>query len=316
MSSDSHDTSRQWQGNGEPSARSTSTQFTSRTLPPLPSDNPRPAPRLRLPGDGFDFRRPIMSQPQPAHPPNEVIDLTAEPDTPPDEDPPRRYTRRPSPAAHSRRPPRFGREIMDVIDLEAEDSDVPPRPPAVRLSESPEIQFVASRPRSPELDQQRGAGNTLRVLDRQLPAPAGNTGVRTQVHGAHLANMFHRAGQTEGVALIRREFNRRRPILLDPVLRFLGGAPIEEGQGMPLPSVPDMMDYEATGFTFGREERSPSPTIFKAPSPVPEGFTRSPREEDVLVCPNCDHELGTGDGLKKQVFIAKKCGHVSGTILL
>ncbi|KAI9687804.1 MAG: hypothetical protein M1822_001884 [Bathelium mastoideum] len=52
----------------------------------------------------------------------------------------------------------------------------------------------------------------------------------------------------------------------------------------------------------------------RAPSPPPEareGFTRSPLEEDVLVCPLCGDELGAGEGdVKCQVWIVKTCGHV------
>jgi hypothetical protein len=50
---------------------------------------------------------------------------------------------------------------------------------------------------------------------------------------------------------------------------------------------------------------------YKGLSPAPEGFTRLLAEDDVPVCPNCEEELGTGEGLKQQIHIAKPCGHVS-----
>ncbi|KXG47710.1 Zinc finger, RING/FYVE/PHD-type [Penicillium griseofulvum] len=49
---------------------------------------------------------------------------------------------------------------------------------------------------------------------------------------------------------------------------------------------------------------------YKGLSPAPEGFTRLLAEDDVPVCPNCEEELGTGEGLKQQIHIAKPCGHV------
>jgi hypothetical protein len=52
---------------------------------------------------------------------------------------------------------------------------------------------------------------------------------------------------------------------------------------------------------------------YKAPSPAPEGFTRSIQEDDIAICPNCNEELGTGDDIKQQIWVAKQCGHVSIT---
>ncbi|KAF3018758.1 hypothetical protein E8E15_007863 [Penicillium rubens] len=49
---------------------------------------------------------------------------------------------------------------------------------------------------------------------------------------------------------------------------------------------------------------------YKGLSPAPEGFTRLLAEDDVPLCPNCQDELGAGEGLKQQIHIAKPCGHV------
>jgi hypothetical protein len=50
---------------------------------------------------------------------------------------------------------------------------------------------------------------------------------------------------------------------------------------------------------------------YTGPSPAPEGFTRTPEETHNAICPNCEHELGTGDDpLRRQIWIAKPCGHV------
>lgn len=51
-------------------------------------------------------------------------------------------------------------------------------------------------------------------------------------------------------------------------------------------------------------------TSYKPPTPPPEGFTRTVRPDDVVVCPNCDHELGSGEGEEQQIWVAKPCGHV------
>lgn len=62
-------------------------------------------------------------------------------------------------------------------------------------------------------------------------------------------------------------------------------------------------------------ERPPPPPPTYDPPPKPRsGYSRSPKEDDVLICPNCEDELGVGkDDIKKQVWVAKKCGHVSHT---
>ncbi|PYI26952.1 hypothetical protein BP00DRAFT_37631 [Aspergillus indologenus CBS 114.80] len=58
-----------------------------------------------------------------------------------------------------------------------------------------------------------------------------------------------------------------------------------------------------------RPERPPA-NAYKPPSPPPDGFTRTLEEDDVVVCPNCDGELGVGDEIRQQIWVAKQCGHV------
>jgi hypothetical protein len=70
------------------------------------------------------------------------------------------------------------------------------------------------------------------------------------------------------------------------------------------------LDFETQGFPFGTDTR---PVNHKQPSPLPArpGFTRTPEEGDILVCANCDAELGEGDTEeKRQVWVIKDCGHV------
>ena len=67
---------------------------------------------------------------------------------------------------------------------------------------------------------------------------------------------------------------------------------------------------------YGDGQPVPPPKIEPLP-PVQTGFTRTPREGDIFLCPNCDGELATDMGtenaelgnLKKQVWVAKHCGH-------
>lgn len=57
-------------------------------------------------------------------------------------------------------------------------------------------------------------------------------------------------------------------------------------------------------------EPAPPRSTYKPPSPAPEGFTRSFGEDELVVCPNCETELGTGDEQKRQTWVARPCGHV------
>ncbi|RPA98123.1 hypothetical protein L873DRAFT_1688776 [Choiromyces venosus 120613-1] len=80
---------------------------------------------------------------------------------------------------------------------------------------------------------------------------------------------------------------------------------------------PGQLDYSRRAPGIIRED---SPVIedvararnldYKAPPPAREGFTRSPNEDDILVCPECQTELGaeSADEAQEQVW-ASKCGH-------
>lgn len=81
---------------------------------------------------------------------------------------------------------------------------------------------------------------------------------------------------------------------------------------------PGQLDYRQRAPGIIRED---SPVIdaarvrnidYKAPPLVREGFTRSPKESDILVCVSCSSELGVGeDGPAANEVWAAKCGHVS-----
>ncbi|OCT45354.1 hypothetical protein CLCR_05800 [Cladophialophora carrionii] len=77
------------------------------------------------------------------------------------------------------------------------------------------------------------------------------------------------------------------------------------------------MDYARPGFAmfdpFDRGSETPQVVQepYKAPPMAKEGFTRTYKEEDVILCPMCGDELAIGKGdVKQQVWVVKGCGHV------
>lgn len=74
------------------------------------------------------------------------------------------------------------------------------------------------------------------------------------------------------------------------------------------------MDYGLVGFDLGFGAAPPRPPTpkYDPPPPAEKGFTRSPEENEEVVCPNCGDELALGSGeVKQQVYVVKSCGHVS-----
>lgn len=82
-----------------------------------------------------------------------------------------------------------------------------------------------------------------------------------------------------------------------------------------MPGLHIAFDYEPAAFDLGIIEGNRPPTPpYEAPPPAAAGFTRSPAEDEVVVCPNCGDELAMGDSdEKQQVHVIKKCGHVSSS---
>ncbi|EAW13202.1 putative RING finger domain protein [Aspergillus clavatus NRRL 1] len=252
-------------------------------------------PPMRYPGDGYDFRRPIMSDsPQT----EDVIDLTNEPDSPED----RRRTQNADPATSSRqgRLPRFGRNIIsDVIDLE----DDAQEDHSTDTPSSPEVQFVGAtvRPSEPERAPPPPPRNQsfiganlwelLRLQRRRMPP-----------HGL----LSREESFRQEIAWRAREMGRRPPHEMDTF--WIG----EEPNGAIDLTInldgdrPFTVEYPRSGPTSERARQD----SYKPPSPAPEGFTRTAGEDDVVVCPNCDEELGTGDERKQQIWVSKPCGHV------
>jgi len=77
------------------------------------------------------------------------------------------------------------------------------------------------------------------------------------------------------------------------------------------------LDFGSVGFDMGLDEPSHDNAAVRRipppPSPPP-GFTRTPKPDEVYICPNCDRELCTGDtDIQKQIWIIRACGHVSNS---
>lgn len=287
----------------------TNTTSSHRQMPSYRRPRTGPLPR-RYPGDGLDFRRPgnmsyrptpFSPSPPPRSPPDttiNIIDLTSD-----DAGPSSSTPRRPNPPPQ--RQPRFARNIMDtqeVIDLENEENEgiaagrYSARRP-VDPSDSPDIEFVSSRPAPPR--SRRTSDNDVQITgsapapDRPRPTPT-YFGLPIQVDPT--------TGQRQNPFLrLRDEFLRiaNGPLANAP-LRYNG--PLME------------LNYETVGFRLYEDTPVPQPAAptYNPPKPASEGFTRTVKEDDTLVCPNCEEELCQGDtDSKKQVWIVKACGHVS-----
>ncbi|GME26745.1 ring finger domain-containing protein [Neofusicoccum parvum] len=301
-------------------------------LPPL---------RNRFPGDGLDFRRPAMSTSQASSNARaaDVIDLTSE-DEPSAAGTSATPIAQPMQSARASRPPRFAREIIDLSD------DTPPHPPAHstaqnRAPSSPEVEFVSARP----IPARRPAAPAVDLTDDDLVfdgtffadfgglrhgvnrAPPGEGGFRTrsQRNSPTLHRRFlHILGERRSVQNQQQQRRRERRDQRDTqqrgglrapyIQRLIGRDPdgLLEIHAPPMMNFmgPGAMNYDVVGFHLGGERES-SPATYEAPSKAPPGFTRSPEEVDVLVCPNCDAELcaGPDGGDKRQVWIIRACGH-------
>ena len=307
--------------------------------PPEPSSNNAPSssntpftfqlPTLRYPGDGLDLRRPVMSQPS-----QDVIDLTEEPDSPtlPGDTPN-------STSLHQ--PPRFSRLPrfqQDIIDIDDEEN----RPAHGARSGSPEIQLLYSRSIPQEGRQQRrqpGVAPYARHMQHEpVQTEADRNGRFTEVPRAphlpnwnDLRNMVRTArgdiGRSATQVLneeadIRRHFGLartnhppraprdREPLDLEVDLSDAEDLFLEQPRRSFAP--PIHLNFVQTGFQMEPPpQRAPPLPTYNAPPAPQKGFTRSPKEDDTLVCPNCEEELGVGkDEIKRQVWVVKSCGHV------
>lgn len=264
-------------------------------------------PSSRFRGDGLDMRRPVLS----TQSVRDVIDLTRESPTntsntaqtvqPPRHGPQEERSQDESsrrPPAQAQRGPRYHRPIIDT-DTAADTTNT------VDLRDSsPEVQFIRERPRS------RSRNN--RGQNHGQPEPPERFSVTP--------GFPMRRGANFGIDLNSRH---RPPISLPDLQRLLPPFARLFGPGEELVAIDDWdvrdfdinMNVNMQGFNLQNPSapvQQPRLPMYEAPSAPREGFTRDLKEDDILVCPNCDDELGTGDNdVKRQVWIVKTCGHVS-----
>lgn len=268
-------------------ANESSSAFATRQAHPLSLP---PFPPMRFPSDGYDFRRPVMSSHSP--PVEEIIDLTNEPDTPQRLHPSRYRTSSHRPR---HRAPRFGRNIMtDIVDLE-EDSNQAYNETTQGSRGSPEVQFVRATVRSPAPISPRPIHrNFPDILNYLRYGPPTVPASRIQQSDAF------RQGATRQTRLL----NWNNVPNLDPWLMVS-----DETEG-DLPLLPtEVLQFPFPGVVI-HNGSGRSSSSYKPPTPPPAGFTRSVEEDDEVVCPNCDRELGIGEDDRQQIWVSKQCGHV------
>lgn len=291
-------------------------------------------PSIRYPGDGLDCRIPIMSVPT-----QEIIDLTDDSSSPRDL---RMYPHSPymppsTTVRHSLRPPR---RVRDVISIDDVDDRVGLEANSSRRG-SPEIEVLFARSRLPSARQRQPP--TDPEAQPSVP-PSGGPVVDLELDSLedrrdedNLANwrsriqqfphppMPHAQGHLErefAIAHLRNYYRDNRHQLPHGHLLHQESGPGDDVMFMtavPQINLPGSLDFRRQGFAMGPVQQTqpeqlpnPPPPTYEAPPPPRLGYSRSPKEDDVLICPNCEDELGMGkDDTKRQVWVAKKCGHVS-----
>ncbi|KAL9138403.1 MAG: hypothetical protein Q9175_000386 [Cornicularia normoerica] len=203
----------------------------------------------------------------------------------------------------AQRPPRFDRDIISIDDQEDEAVDL--------REDSPEIQFLTSRPRSRSLSTTRHARHQSTLRHRRH-TPAARSPVRRPQVSLRITGTPVEAQGHQNAGWLFHPFaarvNTNTPRTHEDELVEWENFP---GGNFDLPA---HLDYLQPAFNLEvPARRLPKPRLptYDPPAPAQEGFTRTPNEDDVLVCPNCDDELGLGDDeVKRQVWVVKACGHV------
>ena len=292
-----------------------SPDITDTTLPPL-----------RFLGDGLDHRRPIMSQA-----PINVIDLTEESDIPPP-----RLESRPTSFDISQENDDISisstsyssgistPRMQDVIEVEDNSSPMPIG--AENGNQSPEVEVLHSRPTNSAHGSEtrrpwpRARGQGVAPYLAELRGPIADPAISfPEGPMAYFEQMFARArgrNEVRQEPYVPRTHNGRNFTLT----RQPGWMPLDlEGFDHATPSVrlPGNLDFHIQGFQMEAVNRVPSLPIYKAPPSPRLGFTRSPKEDQMIICPNCEHELAVGKNeVQRQVWVSKGCGHVSRTMIM
>lgn len=227
----------------------------------------------------------------------EVIDLTNEPDSPPQRSHQHaQQDSRGGATPRRARPPRFGRNIMDdVVDLEEEEPE-----PVNDTPSSPEVQFMGAH-RNSDVEFVRSTVRPVPSRPRSLGRSEFLSMLRFRAPIIPLdGTLSNEEALRQEIAWRARHLPQRPP--RDVETFWIDGPRSDFDLAVDLSfNIPD---------ESSRMDSAARPSSYKPPSPAPEGFTRNAKENDVVVCPNCDEELGTGDEVKQQIWVAKPCGHV------
>lgn len=237
-----------------------------------------------------------------------VIDLTEDSDSPP-------------PRPHVRPAPRLARsdaiDLDNVIDLtdepDVEIVRVNPLPrqrpratvsPVARGGRGPFDPPIRSRPVSPLLRPDGGNGDIQRVPG----LGAGGARLLELGVGAMMGMYVDWPGR----------MGRNRPGRPNGDIRDL----LQRHHAPPLPD----LNYARPAWDIDPEPPAQAKPTHVPPKPAKDGFTRSPQEDDVIVCPGCDNELIAEEVVPENnskkssnkkdrevhpFWVVKDCGHVS-----
>ncbi|KAL8835632.1 MAG: hypothetical protein Q9170_003249 [Blastenia crenularia] len=270
-------------------------------------------PSFRFPGDGFDFRTPVPTSTDTSP---SIIDLTD--DSSPDnvQPQPRLHTRLTS-SSSVPRPAQTRQSFRNVVDLDEETT----RATVDNTRQSPDFELLevrSIRSQSASNGEQRRRQEVRHPESNLRPPGSSNTqnhpfAVRSV--GGWGALRQHAQGRERHQQLAQQSARHFHHLLHSnhphPTAEMLLR---HEGRDIILPGE---LDFVTQGFRMGGDA-GPQPTraslpTYDPPSPPRPGFVRSLREDDVLVCPNCEGELGLGeDDVKRQVWVVKACGHRYG----
>ncbi|PNS19201.1 hypothetical protein CAC42_2378 [Sphaceloma murrayae] len=209
------------------------------------------------------------------------------------------------------------RDLFDLV-VDAEAGEQGPGNGSIDLTDGDdEVVFVSER-----LNPNR------RTRSRQAPHHTARPHAQMRDDaGTQIAGQMGVAGMT-GLTRLQRLLNgdlsadSQRgafPHIRD-VMGLLGGITGLAAYSRPTPPAggrtafapPGPLNYAMAGFNMGYQQppQTPQPP-YEAPEKPPIGFTRSPAEDEVVVCPNCGDELCVGEGEEKRsVWVVKACGHV------
>ena len=287
-----------------------------------------------------------MSQPAPVS----VIALTDEPDSPPQSHTRLSNATGGTTSTRASRLPRFSRDVIDLEDdSESFDADEetqrafeevlgealgdPDTPTDENGSpDSPDVEILWSRPSetAPQPAQrQTGVGwhaslprpgpsqRPLPLDWRRLTQPEPSTRMLSTIRNlfrlnddeARVTTPAHRLGADIPFPLHERHTPMRFSHTAHSHQYNVDNERFEFSAAF---QVPGNLQYDAPAFVVARDVPTHSALpLYEAPAPPRPGYTRSASEDHVMVCPNCDEELGIGDTeLQRQVWIVKKCGHV------